>query len=124
MSTGIQGLDDITPGGLPRGGTTLVCGGPGCGKALLAMEFLIRGATEFNEPGVCMSFEETAEELSRNVMSLGFDVDRLMASNKLAIECSHCRYHHAEHGSKRTSAGPESEATRPENTADKWLQRG
>src|SRR5215467_8971421 len=84
--TGIHGLDDITLGGLPRGRTTLVCGGPGCGKTLLGMEFLVRGATEFNEPGVCISFEETAEELSRNVKSLGFDVDGLVAKNKLAID--------------------------------------
>ncbi len=84
--TGIHGLDEITLGGLPRGRPTLVCGGPGCGKTLLGMEFLVRGATEFNEPGVCVSFEETAEELSRNVASLGFDVDRLIARKKLAID--------------------------------------
>jgi circadian clock protein KaiC len=84
--TGIRGLDEITFGGLPQGRPTLVCGGPGCGKTLLGMEFLIRGATQFNEPGVCLSFEETAEELSRNVASLGFDVDRLVASNKLSID--------------------------------------
>src|SRR5690242_10319694 len=84
--TGIRGLDEITFGGLPQGRPTLVCGGPGCGKTLLGMEFLIRGATQFNEPGVCLSFEETAEELSRNVASPGFDVDRLVASNKLSID--------------------------------------
>ena len=84
--TGIRGLDEITFGGLPQGRATLVCGGPGCGKTLLGMEFLIRGATQFDEPGVCLSFEETAEELSRNVASLGFDVDRLVASNKLSID--------------------------------------
>lgn len=84
--TGIQGLDEITFGGLPRGRPTLVCGGPGCGKTLLGIEFLVRGATEFNEPGVCISFEETAEELSRNVASLGFDLDTLVASKKLAID--------------------------------------
>jgi circadian clock protein KaiC len=84
--TGIQGLDEITLGGLPRGRTTLVCGGPGCGKTLLGMEFLVRGATEFEEPGVCISFDETAEELSRNVASLGFAVDTLIAAGKLAID--------------------------------------
>jgi circadian clock protein KaiC len=84
--TGIQGLDEITFGGLPKGRPTLVCGGPGCGKTLLGMEFLVRGATEFDEPGVCISFEETAEELARNVASLGFDVDGLIASKKLAID--------------------------------------
>jgi circadian clock protein KaiC len=84
--TGIQGLDQITFGGLPRGRPTLVCGGPGCGKTLLGMEFLVRGATEFNEPGVCLSFEETAEELSRNVASLGFDVDKLITGKKLSID--------------------------------------
>ncbi|HVX66695.1 MAG TPA: circadian clock protein KaiC [Bryobacteraceae bacterium] len=84
--TGIRGLDEITFGGLPRGRTTLVCGGAGCGKTLLGMEFLVRGATEFDEPGVCLSFEETAEELISNVASLGFDVAALIARNKLAID--------------------------------------
>ena len=84
--TGIHGLDEITFGGLPRGRPTLVCGGAGCGKTLLGMEFLVRGATEFNEPGVCLSFEETAEELTKNVSSLGFDVAALVAKKKLAID--------------------------------------
>src|SRR5271157_4193365 len=83
---GIHGLDEITFGGLPRGRPTLVCGGAGCGKTLLGMEFLVRGATEFDEPGVCLSFEETAEELAGNVASLGFDVAGLVARKKLAID--------------------------------------
>src|SRR6185436_18106222 len=70
--TGIPGLDEITGGGLPRGRPTLVCGGAGCGKTLLAVEFLVRGATQFGEPGVFMSFEESAADLSQNVRSLGF----------------------------------------------------
>jgi circadian clock protein KaiC len=72
--TGIQGLDEITGGGLPKGRPTLVCGSAGCGKTLLAMEFLVRGATQFNEPGVFMAFEETANDLTQNVASLGFDL--------------------------------------------------
>jgi circadian clock protein KaiC len=84
--TGIHGLDQITLGGLPRARTTLVCGGAGCGKTLFGMEFLVRGATEFDEPGVCLSFEETAEELASNVASLGFDVATLVARKKLAID--------------------------------------
>ncbi len=84
--TGIQGLDEITFGGLPKGRTTLVCGSAGCGKTLLGMEFLIRGATEFNEAGVCISFEETDDELINNVASLGFDVNALIAKKKLAID--------------------------------------
>ena len=84
--TGIHGLDEITFGGLPRGRPTLVCGGAGCGKTLLGMEFLVRGATDFDEPGVCLSFEETAEELATNVASLGFDVAALIARKKLAID--------------------------------------
>lgn len=84
--TGIQGLDEITRGGLPRGRPTLVCGSAGCGKTLLAMEFLVRGATEHNEPGVFMAFEETAEELVANVRSLGFDLDELVASQKLSLD--------------------------------------
>lgn len=84
--TGIEGLDEITEGGLPRGRTTLVCGGAGSGKTLLAMEFIIRGITDFNEPGVFMSFEETAEELATNVASLGFDVEGLIRDKKMAID--------------------------------------
>ncbi|HTY64147.1 MAG TPA: circadian clock protein KaiC [Acidobacteriota bacterium] len=84
--TGISGLDEITEGGLPRGRPTLVCGAAGCGKTLLAMEFIVRGITEFNEPGVFMSFEETAEELVKNVASLGFDVDGLVRRKKLAMD--------------------------------------
>src|SRR5688572_9017731 len=84
--TGIHGLDDITGGGLPKGRPTLVCGGPGCGKTLLAAEFLIRGATEFKEPGAFITFEETGEELAQNVRSLGFDLDALAEQNKIAID--------------------------------------
>jgi circadian clock protein KaiC len=84
--TGIQGLDEVTQGGLPQGRTTLVCGSAGCGKTLLAVEFLVRGATEFAEPGLMMAFEETAEELAQNVRSLGFDLDELIARNKLAVD--------------------------------------
>jgi len=84
--TGISGLDEITEGGLPRGRPTLVCGAAGCGKTLLAVEFIVRGITEFNEPGVFMSFEETAEELVKNVASLGFDVDSLVRRKKMAMD--------------------------------------
>src|SRR6187455_1492817 len=84
--TGIQGLDEITGGGLPKGRPTLVCGSAGCGKTLLAVEFLVRGATQYDEPGVFMAFEETAEELTENVRSLGFDLDDLIARNKLAVD--------------------------------------
>ena len=84
--TGIQGLDDITNGGLPRERATLVCGGPGCGKTLLCLEFLIRGATQFNEPGVLLTFEENTREIVANVASLGFDVPRLLADKKLFID--------------------------------------
>ena len=75
--TGISGLEEITDGGLPRGRPTLVCGSAGCGKTLMAIEFLVRGAVEFNEPGVFMAFEETAAELAQNVRSLGFDLEAL-----------------------------------------------
>lgn len=87
--TGIQGLDEITFGGLPRGRTTLVCGSAGCGKTLLSLEFLIRGALQYNEPGVFIAFEETAEELAKNVASLGFDLDNLIKRKKLIIDYIH-----------------------------------
>ena len=84
--TGIQGLDEITGGGLPRGRPTLVCGGAGCGKTLLAAEFLVRGAVQFGEPGVFMSFEETDKELKANVASLGFDLAGLVRRKKIVLE--------------------------------------
>ncbi|MBD0300893.1 MAG: KaiC 1, partial [Tolypothrix sp. T3-bin4] len=85
--TGIQGLDEITGGGLPQGRSTLVCGSAGCGKTLLGMEFLFRGATQYGEPGVFIAFEETAEELSQNVTSLGWNLDQLVAKSLLTIDC-------------------------------------
>ena len=87
--TGIQGLDEITGGGFPRGRPTLVCGGAGCGKTLLATEFLVRGATQFNEPGVFMAFEETEAELKANVASLGFDLTGLVRRKKILIDYVH-----------------------------------
>ena len=84
--TGIQGLDEITGGGFPRGRPTLVCGSAGAGKTLLAMEFLVRGATEYREPGVFMAFEETAADLTANVRSLGFDLETLIEHQNLVID--------------------------------------
>ena len=87
--TGIQGLDEITDGGLPRGRPTLVCGGAGCGKTLLAAEFLVRGAVQFGEPGVFMAFEETEAELKANVASLGFDLAGLVRRKKIMLDYVH-----------------------------------
>jgi circadian clock protein KaiC len=87
--TGIQGLDEITGGGLPRGRPTLVCGGAGCGKTLLAVEFLVRGAVQFGEPGVFMAFEETEVELKANVASLGFDLVGLVRRKKIVLDYVH-----------------------------------
>ena len=84
--TSIHGLDEITGGGLPKGRPTLVCGGAGCGKTLFAMEFIVRGATQYNEPGVFISFEETEKELTANVASLGFDLDTLVKQKKVWLE--------------------------------------
>jgi circadian clock protein KaiC len=84
--TGIDGLDEITAGGLPRGRPSLVIGGPGCGKTMFAAEFIVQGATSFGEPGVFMMFEETADELVANVRSLGFDLDGLVRDGKVAID--------------------------------------
>ena len=84
--SGIPGLDEITGGGLPRGRTTIVCGGPGCGKTMLGIEFLVRGAVEFNEPGVIMAFEESPQEMASNVASLGFNLEELAAQKKLFLD--------------------------------------
>jgi circadian clock protein KaiC len=84
--TGITGLDEVTEGGLPRGRPTLVCGNAGCGKTLLALEFLVRGATQFGEPGVFVAFEESEEELTQNVRSLGFHLDELTEQKKILLD--------------------------------------
>ena len=85
-ATGIQGLDEITGGGLPTGRPTLVCGGPGSGKTLLGLTFLVNGAVHFNEPGVLMTFEENADEIASDVASLGFDLPQLVEAQRLAID--------------------------------------
>jgi circadian clock protein KaiC len=87
--TGIQGLDEITDGGLPAGRPTLVSGGAGSGKTMFALEFLVRGSTRYNEPGAFISFEETIPDLTRNATSLGFDLNRLVAEKKLFIDHVH-----------------------------------
>jgi len=84
--TGIPGLDEITNGGLPEGRPTLLCGGAGCGKTLLATEFLVRGAVQYGQPGVYMGFEETSEDLTKNVASLGFALNELVAKKKIALD--------------------------------------
>jgi circadian clock protein KaiC len=84
--TGIPGMDEITGGGLPQGRPTLIAGGPGCGKTLFAMEFLVNGATHYDEPGVFIAFEENAEELAQNVASLGFNLKDLIRKKKLIID--------------------------------------
>lgn len=87
--TGIPGLDEITTGGLPAGRPTLVCGSAGCGKTLLGMEFLVRGITEYGEPGVFVTFEERPEDLADNVRSLGFDLDDLIQREQLVVDYIH-----------------------------------
>lgn len=84
--TGIQGLDEITEGGLPKGRPTLVCGSAGSGKSMLGVEFLVRGAIQYNEPGVLMTFEETPDDIIKNARSLGFDIDQLVAKKKLFLD--------------------------------------
>ena len=86
VRSGIKGLDEITDGGLPAGRPTLVCGGPGCGKSLLGIEFLVQGAVQFGEPGVLMSFEETAADICQNAASLGFDLEDLIARKLIKID--------------------------------------
>lgn len=84
--TGIEGLDEITTGGLPTGRTTLICGSAGSGKTIMALEFLVHGAKDFNEPGVFMAFEETERELTQNIASFGYDLDELEKNGKLSID--------------------------------------
>ena len=84
--TGIDGLDEVTNGGLPRGRPTLLCGSAGCGKTLVAMTFLYNGAVEYNEPGVFLAFEEQSDDLIKNVGSLKYDIDKLISEKKIAID--------------------------------------
>lgn len=84
--SGISGLDEITNGGFPKGRPVLICGSAGCGKTLFAVQFLVKGITDFDEPGVFMSFEEPSKDLSQNVLSLGFDLEQLKADNKLRVD--------------------------------------
>lgn len=92
--TGIDGLDEITGGGFPTGRPILVCGSAGCGKTLMATQFLVKGITQYDEPGVFISFEESEKDLAQNVESLGFDLDRLVAEKKLKV--SHIRIERSE----------------------------
>lgn len=85
-ATGIPGFDEISSGGLPKGRTTIVCGGPGCGKTMFGIEFLVRGALQYDEPGVLMAFEETPEDIATNVASLGFDIQDLARQKKLYLD--------------------------------------
>ena len=87
--TGIPGLDEVTGGGLPRGRPTLICGSAGAGKTLLALEFAVRGALQFGEPAVILSFEESVRELTDNVRSLGFDLDALQRDGLLRVDHVH-----------------------------------
>ncbi|HEX5111198.1 MAG TPA: circadian clock protein KaiC [Saprospiraceae bacterium] len=84
--TGISGLDEITEGGFPKGRPTLLCGNPGCGKTLFGIQFLVKGISDYNEPGVFMSFEETKADLATNVDSMGIDLEKLIANKKLRID--------------------------------------
>jgi circadian clock protein KaiC len=87
--TGIIGLDEITGGGLPTGRPTLICGDAGSGKTLMSLEFIVRGALEFDEPGVFMAFEEKADELAMNVASLGFDLEKMQKDKKIRVDHVH-----------------------------------
>ncbi|HEY9001139.1 MAG TPA: circadian clock protein KaiC [Mucilaginibacter sp.] len=87
--TGISGLDEVTGGGIPKGRPTLVCGEAGSGKTMLSIEFIVKGAMQFNEPGVIMTFEERAAELAVNVASLGFDLEKLQADKKIKMDYVH-----------------------------------
>jgi circadian clock protein KaiC len=84
--TGIAGLDEITEGGFPKARPTLVCGSAGCGKTIFAIQFLAKGISDYNEPGVFMSFEETKNDLQQNVGSLGIDLEKLIAEKKIRVD--------------------------------------
>src|SRR3954447_24257267 len=111
--TGILGFDEITGGGLPAGRPTLVCGGPGCGKTLFAMQFLVAGATRFGEPGVFMSFEEPSDDLAKNVASLGFDLDDLTARGLISMDTVSSSAARSRRAGSTTSRGCSCASTSP-----------
>jgi circadian clock protein KaiC len=84
--TGISGLDEITEGGFPKGRPVLICGSAGCGKTLFGAQFIVKGITDCNEPGVFMTFEESASDLAQNLQSLGFELEKLKSENKLRVD--------------------------------------
>src|ERR1700760_3408343 len=88
-ATGIDGLDEITFGGLPKGRPTLLCGAAGCGKTLFAMTFLYNGVVHHDEPGIFIAFEEQPDDLIKNVGSLGYGIERLIAEKKFAVDHIH-----------------------------------
>src|SRR5579864_534170 len=89
VATGIQGFDEITGGGLPQGRPTLVCGGPGCGKTVFAMQFVINGVQQFGDPGVFMSFEEAVDDLTLNFVNFGFDLRPRANRKELLVDYVH-----------------------------------
>jgi len=101
--TGIQGLDQVTGGGLPKGRVTLLCGSAGCGKSLFAMEFLVHGAVKYGDPGVYMDFEETEKKLAANVASLGFDLPALVRRKKSPWDCVSVQRHRIAEAENTTS---------------------
>ena len=84
--TGIKGFDEVTEGGLPKNRITLISGGAGSGKTLFGIDFLINGALNYKEHGVFMSFEETPDELYKDVASLNLDLKLLVSQKKIALE--------------------------------------
>jgi len=87
--TGISGLDEITGGGLPVGRPTLIAGEAGSGKTLMSLEFIVKGALRYNEPGVFVAFEEKTDELAMNVASLGFDLEQLQKNKMIKLDHVH-----------------------------------
>ncbi len=87
--TGIEGVDEITGGGLPCGRTTLLLGGPGSGKTVFALQTLANGVRDFGEPGLFVAFEENSEEILQNAASFGWDLPALVASGQLAFIDAH-----------------------------------
>ena len=111
--TGIEGLNEITGGGFPKGRPTLICGSAGSGKTVLAIQFLIKGITEDDEPGVFMSFEESASDLIQNVRSLGFDLEKSIAQKKLKIDYVKVERSEIRRRANTTSKGCSCDSTTP-----------
>lgn len=85
LATGVDGLDQLLKGGFPKGSVILVCGGPGSGKTILGIQFLVKGVTDYNQPGLYLSLEESKSDVCREMLNFGWNLEKLEKERKLLV---------------------------------------